>query len=91
MPCTSISKKCRFGGFAFIFQAAKALREVRSHIPIYVAFSYYSSGIFIAAAVLELQILQMYDLFEVAVKASINAFLFNQYITNAIHERGISF
>jgi len=33
----------------------------------------------------------MCDLFEVAVKPYIKAFLFIQFVTNAIHEIGISF
>jgi len=39
----------------------------------------------------KLQKLQKYDLSDVAVKAYINAFLFNQYFTNAVHETRISF
>jgi hypothetical protein len=33
----------------------------------------------------------MSDLFEVAVKAYIKAFLFIQFVTNAVHKIGVSF
>jgi hypothetical protein len=46
----------------------------------YDAFLYQSTGIFITATVSKLHILEMYDLFEVAVKAYKNALFFFQSV-----------
>jgi hypothetical protein len=87
-----ISKNSHFGGLAaFIFQAArsseKSVPRYQSTRPICIRVLEFLSLLLCQ----NFQILHMYNLFEVAVKACINAFLFIQLNTNNIHDLRILF